>query len=700
MTPWQRRMRWVLGAFAIVFAVVVVFAFKRSAPAPASQPGVPTDPGAVVQSTGGIINRFKFSREDVSVQYEKQLSYADGSAKMIGVKVVSTEREGGRTFTVTGNEGRLGENNATILLDGDVRLESTDGFTARTEHATYADADGIVRATGPVEFSRGRLNGSGIGMTYDKTQDALTILDQAVIRFDPDDRGAGGVAVTAGTATFSRTAHTVKFAGTMHLERGGRIIDADNGVAYLTPDETQIDTFDLHGTASITGGELTPGGLRSLNGESINLKYLPDGQTLQHALVSGKAALEFNGMAASPGRRIEAETLDITLASDGATPTALIGHQGVVLTLPGEKGIPGRTIKSDDLDARGEEGKGLTTAHFAGSVDYREIGIGAGRAAKSRSLDVALKPGMSEIDDARFIGAARFEEDKMLATAASARYLVSKGTLELSGSEAVFRQPRVVNEQIKVDAARIDLTLAGPKLSAKGSVQSELQPPAKNANSDEAKLPSMLKQDQAVNVTADQLEYDGGTSKAVYTGNAQLWQGDTSVKGASITLDDKTGDLTAGGPTTTTTMFEQLGKDKKTERVRSIGTAATFTYEEKLRRATYAGGAHLSGPQGDMTAEKIELYLKPSGNELERAEAYDEKSAMTLREQSRTTTGTRMTYTAADDRYVVTGMPVKIVDECGRETTGRTLTFHRATDSIVVDGNGFRTQTKGGAGCQ
>ena len=42
-----------------------------------------------------------------------------------------------------------------------------------------------------------------------------------------------------------------------------------------------------------------------------------------------------------------------------------------------------------------------------------------------------------------------------------------------------------------------------------------------------------------------------------------------------------------------------------------------------IRRLTYTGDAHMSGPQGDMTAAKIELYLKPSGDELERAEAYD-----------------------------------------------------------------------------
>ena len=72
---------------------------------------------------------------------------------------------------------------------------------------------------------------------------------------------------------------------------------------------------------------------------------------------------------------------------------------------------------------------------------------------------------------------------------------------------------------------------------------------------------------------------------------------------------------------------------------------------------------------------------------------------LTLREQSRKTTGTQLTYTSADETYVVTGAPVTIVDQCGRETTGRTLTFFKATDTIVVDGNdAIRTQTKGGDG--
>ena len=106
----------------------------------------------------------------------------------------------------------------------------------------------------------------------------------------------------------------------------------------------------------------------------------------------------------------------------------------------------------------------------------------------------------------------------------------------------------------------------------------------------------------------------------------------------------------------------------------------------------------MNSPDGDLTAAKIELYLKPQGDELERAEAYD---GVTLRDKNRTTTGARLTYTTRDERYVVTGAPVKVVDECRRETIGRTLTYLKSEETITIDGNEqARTQTRGSAQCQ
>jgi lipopolysaccharide export system protein LptA len=293
----------------------------------------------------------------------------------------------------------------------------------------------------------------------------------------------------------------------------------------------------------------------------------------------------------------------------------------------------------------------------------------------------------------------RCADGDLFATAAEGNYAIARGVLALSGSEPGSLTPHVVNDQLSIDAARIDITLEGPLMQAAGSVKSVLTPKkgADTKTESTAKLPSMLKDDQPVNVASNELSYDGPADRAVYTGSALLWQGETSVKGSSITINGKNGDLSAAGPVTTSTMLLQEDEKGVKKKVSSIGTAKEFVYVDALRRATYTGEAHITGPQGDLTSPRVELFLKPSGDELERAEAYD---GVTLQGDGRKTTGIRLTFFGADQRYVVTGTPVTIVDECGRETTGRTLTFFRATDRIVVDGNEqIRTQTRGKSNC-
>jgi lipopolysaccharide export system protein LptA len=309
---------------------------------------------------------------------------------------------------------------------------------------------------------------------------------------------------------------------------------------------------------------------------------------------------------------------------------------------------------------------------------------------------------MAAFESAVFTREARFDDAKVSGSAAIVKYVADAGTLALSGTDAGSPRPHVSNDQITVDAGAIDVTLAGPVLSAKGDVKSVLQPPKKSSAGDDAKLPSMLKQDQAVNVTADSLKFDGEANNATYDGRpAVLFQTDTVIKGDSIAIDSKAGDLSSSGHVITTTMLDQTDKDKKKQRVRSVATAGAFSYSDKDRKASYKGDVHFSQAENDMQAAKVDLFLKAGANEVERAEAYDDSNKLVLREQGRRTTGTKMTYSAADERYDVTGAPVAITDQCGRVTSGRTLTFKKATETIEVDGNRrVRTQTKNGDKCQ
>ena len=194
---------------------------------------------------------------------------------------------------------------------------------------------------------------------------------------------------------------------------------------------------------------------------------------------------------------------------------------------------------------------------------------------------------------------------------------------------------------------------------------------------------------------ADRLDYDGDASNAIYTGDAQLWQGETPIKGDTIVLDDRDGQPDGRRERGSRLLLEQVNdKTKAKEQVKSVATAKDMVYDDSARRATYTGTAHLNGPEGDLSADKIELYLLESGSEVDRLEAYGNVKLRTP--DGRRAAGNRLTYTAADERYVMPGTPVTLEDEWG-ETTGKTLTFFRSTDRIIVDGNEQkRTETKRG----
>ena len=696
MTVWQRRTRLALLVGAVAVAIAVAAAFKRRPVADLPTPLTTADPKAVVESEGGWKSRFNRAHEEVRINYKTLSTYPDNSAKLSEVKV-TTIRAGGRTFVITGNEADL-KGETDISIHGNVRIVASDGMEIRTERATYTDADAVIRAPGPVEFTRGRLSGSGLGATYAKNDDVLTIGEHAVVHMTPTADGTGAANFSAETVEFRRNEHVVRLNGEMKVTRGRQTLEAESGVAHLSEDEQRLEAVELRNKSRVTTEAAATGALRGMRARDIDVKYGADGETLESAVLDGKAEVDVAGERDQASRTIAANHLEIALSADGSTPKSVVGNDAVQLTIPADRTTPGRTIDAQKLEGRGEEGRGLTTARFTGDVRFRERQKDLDRQVRSAVLTVMVKPGLSQIEDALFDQNVRFEDGELTATAAQIRYVLGAGTLALTGSEPANPVPRMENSRISVGASSIDVTLDGPIVVASKSVRSALKPAAGKPGKTDAsgKVPSMFKQDQLVAATAEQLRYDGGKSSAVYTGNAQLWQGDTSIKGSTITIDQESGDLSAAGPVVTAITLEQEAKDKKREKVHSTGTSKEFAYEESSRRATYTGDAHMNGPQGDMTAAKIELYLKQSGDELDRAEAYE---TVTLRDQNRETKGARMTYFSADERYVVTGAPVTITDECARVTTGRTATFNKTTDTVIVDGNQTRTATRGGANC-
>jgi LPS export ABC transporter protein LptC len=680
---WQKWAR-LLAAIIGIAAAVVVYATmgERAKSIPVSEP-IRLDPKAVIESSGNVVQQVRGSKQDFLIEADRQLTYEGGATKLLGVKITVRNR-GGRDYVVTGREAQARENQKDLALTGGVELRASDGFIVRTDAAAFNQDTGVMTAPGAVTFERNRLSGSGTGMSYDKNADVLSLADQSHVAWR-DEQGKTAMEFTSGKSILDRVAHTLALEGNVHATRGEQVMEASQGMARLTTDDQHITDIELRGNSRVVGGG---SGVDSMSARDMNLHYAGDGQTLEQAQLLGGGAVAMTGQNGSPGRQFLGETLDIMLAADGAL-TKATGRENVRLDLPASSDAPARSITARSLDADGAPGKGLTGARFADNVQFREESgkSSAARTARSRALTIALAN--DALESAVFTGAVKFGEQGLEAASGEARYDPTPGALRLSGVEGGV-VPRVSDDQVTIDANMIDVMLQGRLMKASGGVRTLLR-------ASKSKLPGLLKQDQPANVNAEALDYQGAAGQAIYTGNATMWQGETAVRADTVAIDQSKGDFLGSGNARSTIVLDTGVSIAHASEIKYDDAAHTIKYSSMSNPAgVVTAPAQLSGAQGDLRADRIEVILAGTGGHISRLEAY---TSVSLKLDTRTAVGERLTYFADEERYLMSGAgtkSVKVVESC-QETTGRTLTFFKSTDRIIVDGNEeIRTQTKNG----
>ena len=692
MTSWQRRARLVAGVVAVAVAGGTYWATGSRRIAATAPPVTPLAEQVVSKVTQGEAAQSTREREEFALEFKDQTTYKDGRTVASDLTVRVPNRNG-RSFTVAAKEGTVGTDQASVLMTGAVVLTASDGLVAHTETASYADGEGIVRAPGPVAFARGGTKGTGVGFTYDKHRDTMWLLDKSVVHV-AGSAADGDMDIRAGAFGEARRDRFLRLERDARVTRPNQTITADEMMVYLLPDRDEPDSLELRGNGVITGGE-GMGTLRALRARDINLDYGDDGRTVQHVTLAGQALITLAGTGgAATGQRLAAEWVDLSLGPDGAI-TSLVARERLLVTLPARGAAPARTIRAAELTGEGAAGAGLTSMRFTGGVDFREGGTARTaptRQARSSTLTLALDPS-GTAERATFIGEARFDDGSLHATAAEARYFMVGDRLELVSADGV-PPPSVTDTGLRVDATAITIGLATTAVTATGAVSSVMQPAADRGGSGTARTPALLDGAQPLVASAAALDYDSQARKAIYSGRARLWQGDTTIRAERIVLDEQRGDLTATGGVTSTLSLQSAATPSGPRG--TIARGDEMAYDDAARTVTYTKSAQVNGPQGDLTADRIALILASPGRALERIEGY---GAVVARVAAREARGGRLTYHASDERYVFTGAPVQFTEEC-RVTTGRTLTFFGTAGKLIIDGNqATRTVTKGGGPC-
>jgi lipopolysaccharide export system protein LptA len=189
---------------------------------------------------------------------------------------------------------------------------------------------------------------------------------------------------------------------------------------------------------------------------------------------------------------------------------------------------------------------------------------------------------------------------------------------------------------------------------------------------------------------------------AVYSGNARLWQNSNVVEAPTLQFDRGHRSLVAQGSPTQLVKTVLVQVDSKTGKVMPVTiTSAHLTYTDNERKAFFEGGVTAKGadPAGayvKMTSREMSVFMVAQGQsqaassssavagaQVEKIIAQD---SVELTQPARRATGDQLVYTAADEKFVLTGGPPSIFDAEHGKITGDSLTFFRHDDRVLVEG--------------
>ena len=313
------------------------------------------------------------------------------------------------------------------------------------------------------------------------------------------------------------------------------------------------------------------------------------------------------------------------------------------------------------------------------------------------------------------------------AWAASALYTPGDEMLTLTGS------PRVTAGGMATTAKTVQMNRATGEAVAQGDVKTTYNEVKEQPDG------ALLASASPIHVTAQTMSAHNAAGSALYSGNARLWQDANIIEAPTIQFDRERRFVTAQGTASrpvqtilvqsekvqgeraqagqgdagngrgdrakgTAIPSEKIvgtGPDKTLSKASSSPisspisiSAAKLTYADSERKIHYEGGVMAKGPEFTASAQTANAYLLPRSQtsihqsfsgpgQLDRMVAQGD---VVVQQPTRHANGQQLVYTAAEDKFVLTGGPPSIFDAEQGKITGVSLTFFRRDDRVLVEG--------------
>lgn len=729
MTPaTQRRLR-----FLALTGVLVMTAYLASYLVARRPPSKPMNEARrdLTPDIEVVSNDFQYLHKEGDVtrlilRAGRDTAFVDGRHKLEGVELQTFDAQGRPTGKLTADACDYDPAARVSDFKGRVVVTTTQGLTIKTETLRYDREAETAATSDPVQFERERVAGEAVGVRFDGKTDRLTLEKNVRVTVAPEKPGRPPAVLTAGRGEYPAREKRIILSHGAKIVQDGDSLAARTVTAHLDDDQ-RLRRVEAHGAATLQSSEkafvLTAqtltfdfdatGGLkhavgtgqaalrqetgterRTVCGDRMEAEFTrgTGASDITTAQATGNARLHLEPIgtaAASEQKTVSADVLRVTFAPGGRVMQTAAAEGAAVLTVaPPTPDGERKTIRAARFDAAFGPDGALQTCTAAGGVEALTASPGGQRPPRkttSERAEVVFDAGDGTLARIVQTGDVTFEEGARHARAERATFVRAREVLELRGER---RRPVVWDDAARAEAREIDLSTARRTHVARGAVRTTYYDARRTGAAGAFGRP-----DAPVFITADEAYAE--PERAVFIGDARCWQGDSFVRGDRLELAKTDRRLTATGRVSTAfyraarpaARAPATGNGAASDDAPVFGTAGTFTYSDGERRARYTENVKLTQGDAALTADVVEATLAARDNRLESLTA---TGNVVIVQPGRRATGDAARYTAADDRYVVSGDLARVEDAAQGVSTAPEVSFVRSEGVVRAAGGSTR----------
>ncbi|HLK52382.1 MAG TPA: LptA/OstA family protein [Candidatus Angelobacter sp.] len=728
-----KRLRKVFaGGAVMVFVIALGFYlrgfFKPQETIPDTPKNIPS--GVEKSATGFNLSKSEGGKTLFTIHAASVQQYKEGGrAALHDVSITIFGRNQDRSDQIYGADFAYGPLTKVVSAEGEVRIDLEAVSSAatpagepaaqtknlihvKTSALTFNENTGIAQTKAAIEFRVPEGNGSAVGATYDSHGGVLTL--KSAVRIT--STGPRKATITGQSATITKDPSRIVMQSAK-VEEAQRIISADKVTVFMGDDnniERVVGSGNLH--ASNTGAKAfevnaAEGELEMTGANQARRGVLSGGVTFASKGDSpaegkaGKILLTF----AADNRLSKARAEDsVELKQGPAGKSQELHAVAMDLSVKDGRRLEKAVTSGGPAEIVREQAPGKTTisaGHFEtvfndqnrpvslyGTPDAKIVDSVPGkpdRILTSRELTAKFND-KGEIVSADQTGDFHYQEGTQTASAERAKYAAAEETILLSGS------PRVIdaNQGITLTADSIQLNRKTRNAFAQDNVKTTYSKMSAQPGG------AMLGSADPIHVTGSTATLNSATGVARYA-KARLWQGPNIVEAPTISFDRTKRSLQAQGGEGGHVASVFVQKDKNGKLTPVNVTSDRLSYVDAERRAVFSGNVVVRAQDATITSATVQVILLPkkgqaenqSASQLERIEAQGD---IKIEQGSRKATGSKLVYTAAEEKMVLTGAPGKlpsIFDAERGQISGDSLTFF-THDGRVLVGSGETSKTE------